>query len=435
MLEASFVLIAASAALGLWLSRSPNRRRLEAWQRAVAACGLEIVEESAGWSPGLRARAGQVYARIETLGDKGRFARISIEAPAPPDFHSVTIRPQTKLEIGREIEIGDRPFDDAYFIQGPTRLVRALLDAEARRLLIGMRDSWLTIAEGELQALAPNQDVAGVLSRLLKARKHFAPPIHILQRLVDNAANDPEPGVRLRNLLLLVRELSWSPETQGALQRACSDPVAEIRLRAAKELGAEGRGVLQELAEGLEDDAVSAEAVSLLDREMPFERLTSILGLAMRRRRLQTARLCVDSIGRRGAPAGVGLLAKILEREQGDLATAAAEALGAIGSPAAEPALIQALQSDQEDLRVAAAKALGRAGTAAAVPPLKEAAEDDRLDLGLRRATRQAIAEIQSRVQGASPGQLSLAGSEAGQLSLSSDPAGQLSIPPEERPE
>lgn len=428
MLEASFFLIAASAALGLWLSKLPNSGRLEAWRRAVAACGLEIVEESTGWNPRLRARAGQVYARIETVGDKGRFARISIEAPAPPDFHSVTIRPQTKLEIGREIEIGDRPFDDAFFIQGPARLVRALLDAEGRRLLIGMRGSWLTIAEGELQAVAGDQDVTGVLSRLLKARKHFAPPINILQSLVDNAANDPEPGVRLQNLLLLARELSWSPETQEALRKACSDPDAGIRLRAARELGAEARGVLQELAEGLEDDAVSAEAVSLLDREMPFERLTAILGLAMRRRRLQTARLCVDSIGRRGAPAGVGLLAKVLEREHGGLASAAAEALGAIGSPAAEPALIQALQSDDENLRVSAAKALGRAGTAAAVPPLKEAAQDDRLDLDLRRATRQAIAEIQSRVAGASPGQLSLAGSEAGQLSLPDAEAGELSL-------
>ena len=58
-----------------------------------------------------------------------------------------------------------------------------------------------------------------------------------------------------------------------------------------------------------------------------------------------------------------------------------------------------------------------------------------RLDLELRRAARQAIAEIQSRAEDASPGQLSLAGTEAGQLSLAHDPAGQLSLPPGERPE
>ncbi|MES1211295.1 MAG: hypothetical protein ABUL63_03065, partial [Acidobacteriota bacterium] len=81
-----------------------------------------------------------------------------------------------------------------------------------------------------------------------------------------------------------------------------------------------------------------------------------------------------------------------------------------------------------------------------AVLPLKEAAEGfGRSSRGpeLRKAARQAVAEIQGRLQGASgatPGQLSLADAEAGQLSLAQadtgqlslaadDPAGQLSLP------
>ncbi len=93
---------------------------------------------------------------------------------------------------------------------------------------------------------------------------------------------------------------------------------------------------------------------------------------------------------------------------------------------------------------MAAAKALGRVGSARAVLPLKEVAERSRRDLELRPAARQAIGEIQSRLQGASPGQLSLAGAEAGQLSLAqaeagrlsfvTDPAGQLSINDAEDP-
>ena len=70
--------------------------------------------------------------------------------------------------------------------------------------------------------------------------------------------------------------------------------------------------------------------------------------------------------------------------------------------------------------------------------PLKEAAERSWIDLGLRAAARQAIAEIQSRLEGASPGQLSLTEAEAGQLSLARDEAGQLSLsqkePQEELP-
>ena len=153
-----------------------------------------------------------------------------------------------------------------------------------------------------------------------------------------------------------------------------------------------------QVAEDLEDDAVSAEAVSFLGRELPFKSAKAILLNALDRRCLQTARACLEALGRETA------------------------------GPDAEGALIQALQYDQAALRVAAAKALGRVGTAAAVLPLKEAAERFSRDRELSRATRQAIAEIQSRLPGASPGQLSLPGTEAGQLSLAQEEAGQLSL-------
>ncbi|MEA2560068.1 MAG: hypothetical protein QOH06_1572 [Acidobacteriota bacterium] len=431
----------------IWSGIQASRKRLQAWQEAAESRGLQVVEKSAGWQPRLRARAGLVYVRLETFGDKGRQIRIVVEAPAPPEFHGVTIHPETGFEHGREIEIGDGFFDDTFFIAGPPQLVLALLDAKTRRLLVDLKEkSEMGIIAGRLLAVVSGDEkLAAILSLLLEVQKRFAPPVDIPLRLAENANRDPESGVRLQNLLLLIRGFSWSPVTDEALRKACSDPSPVIRLRAAKALGAEARGVLLDLAEKLEDDTLSAEALSILERELPFERLNAILGLALRRRRLRSARICLDAIGRRGAAAGVGLLAKVLERENGELAPAAAKALGAIGSPDAEPSLIQALQRDDAEVRVAAAEALGRAGSAAAVPPLKEAAERSRLDLDLRRATRQAIGEIQSRLQGASPGQLSLAGGEAGQLSLAqaeagqlsldADPAGQLSLPPEERPD
>lgn len=81
-------------------------------------------------------------------------------------------------------------------------------------------------------------------------------------------------------------------------------------------------------------------------------------------------------------------------------------------------------------------------GTVAAVPALQEAAEGSWLALGLRRTARQAIAEIQSRLVTAAPGQLSLAGADAEtgrlslatadarQLTLATDTAGQLAVLP-----
>jgi hypothetical protein len=74
---------------------------------------------------------------------------------------------------------------------------------------------------------------------------------------------------------------------------------------------------------------------------------------------------------------------------------------------------------------VAAARALGGVGAVAAVGPLHDTAEQRG---ELRRAARQATAEIQSRLTGAAPGQLSLAGGEAGALSLADGEPGRLSL-------
>jgi HEAT repeat protein len=201
-----------------------------------------------------------------------------------------------------------------------------------------------------------------------------------------------------------------------------------VRLRAAKELGAEGRDVLLALAESKGDDALSAQAVSILGGELPFERSRALLTLALDRRRLQTACACLERLGHSQDTADVETLAKVMASEENELAAAAALALGATGSSTAEPPLILALEQERKDLWVAAATALGRVGSAAAVLPLKEAAERSALNLDLRKAARQAIAEIQSRLSSASPGQLSLAATEAGQLSLAQGEAGQLSL-------
>lgn len=247
------------------------------------------------------------------------------------------------------------------------------------------------------------------------------------------------------NLRLLVREFPGEPGTLDTLRNAAwSDLSLEIRLRAASELGVEGHPVLVALAESMVDDLVSAQAVSALKQILPFERVRAILDLSLRRRRLQTARACLEVLGYSGDAADIDMLAKVMALEQGELAVTAALALGVTGCAAAEPPLILALQGETtDDVRVAAAKALGRVGSAAAVLPLKEATERSAGNPEILRALRQAIAEIQSRLPGASPGQLSLAGvevgqlslaqAEAGQLSLAADPAGQLSLQPKEQ--
>ncbi|HEX7182042.1 MAG TPA: HEAT repeat domain-containing protein [Thermoanaerobaculia bacterium] len=342
--------------------------------------------------------------------------RIRLEAPDPTQWV-------------REIQTGDARFDRTFFVEGPVRLVFALLDERTRHLLLQVRSKGrLEISLGELRAVTSARKVPSVLPFLVELCQRFAQPMNVLRRVAENANRDSEEGVRLHNLLLLAHELPGDPVTVEALRTACSDPGTEIRLRAAKELGAEGRPILLEFAESRADDALSAGAVLILDRELPFERARAILDDALRNRRLQTARACLEVLGRSRATEAVETLAKVMLEEEGELAAAAALALETTRSPEAEPPLILALRREPKDLQVAAANVLGRIGSAEAVLPLKELADRSPRNSELLQATRQAVAEIQSRLPGASPGQLSLAAAEVGQLSLAQAEAGQLSI-------
>jgi hypothetical protein len=139
-------------------------------------------------------------------------------------------------------------------------------------------------------------------------------------------------------------------------------------------------------------DECAARAVAALGDRLPGERAEVVLRRALGGAgRPQTARACL-------------------------------EALALLGRTEAEDVILEALRHEDAVVAVAAAQALGKVGTVAAVPALHEAMAPRGGLLG--SAGRQAIAEIQARLRGAAPGQLTLAGGEAGALSLA-DEAGE----------
>jgi hypothetical protein len=410
-----------------------RRRRLQVWRKAAASCGLEMEESSSIWGSKrlvLRGRAGPLAVRMERILDREDGVRLIVVVPGPPEFSSVKICAELYRLWRRELKVGDESFDNAFYVTGPALLVRALLDAKMRHLLANVNPKGeISIVDGELRADVTEAQIRGFVPFFLDLSRRLAQPLDVVERLAHNARRDPEAGVRLQNLLQMIRELREDPQTAAALRIALTDSSPPVRLCAAKELGDEARHVLLALAARKKDDAVSAEAISALGRNLPFERARAILAPALEKRLTKTAGACLERLSQSQAAADFHAVAKVMESEEGELAALAAQALAATGNSAAEPLLIQALQREQKDLRAAAATALGRVGSVAAVLPLKEAAErSSSLHLDLRKATRQSIAEIQARLAGASPGQLSLAGAEAGQLSLAVDPAGQLSI-------
>jgi HEAT repeat protein len=418
----------------VWGIHSHKRGRLRTWREIAAQSGLRVVDSS-GWvgRPFLQTKAGSFEVRFEQSRRDTYNTLLGIAVPGPQGFNEVRIRRERQYipRGAREIELGDPDFDSRFFVEGPPRLLFLLFDAETRRLLTSVDDAnqrgELEVVDGEIRTDAMDPIFFQLLPTLLEMARRFAQPVDAARRLAENATLDPAAGVRLQNLRLLIHQYPGEPGTVETLRAACADISPEVRLWAGKELGAEGRDVLLALAEGTLEDSLKAQAVSFLGQGLSFERAVAILTQALRRRRLRTARACLEALSGEGAAGAVDVLAKVVAREEGELAVTAARALGGTGSPAAEAPLLQALQRDEADLQVAAASALGRVGSVASVPALKEVAERFPHP-ELRRATRQAIAEIQSRLPGASPGQLSLAGEEAGQLSLAEAEAGQLSL-------
>ncbi|HEY7215905.1 MAG TPA: HEAT repeat domain-containing protein [Thermoanaerobaculia bacterium] len=413
----------------------PPASRLQIWRGAAAACGLNVVRSTNRWtgSPKLEAQADPFEVRFEAHNAD---SRIVVNFPGPPGLDQVWIRRRTGETIVRGTETGDEDFDQAFFIHGPMPLVCGLLDAETRRLLLRVNAKChLAIAGGEIQAEMFDVQVPFILPLLLELGRRFVQERDFVQCLLENARRDPAAGVRINQMLLLVREHARDPRTAAVLHAACSDASPRVRLWTAQTLGDEGRDVLRELAESTEDDDISAQALGIVGRELPFERTTAILEQALQGSRLQTACACLEVLGGSGTAEAVNVLAKVVVQEVSEVATVAAQALGMSASPAAETPLIQALYREWPDLRIAAAQALGRVGSARAVLPLQEAASVAQRfprDRDLFSTTRQAIAEIQSRLPGALPGQLSLAETEAGQLSIATDPDGQLSLAPED---
>lgn len=440
------------------------RRRREAWDAAAAHSGLSGLLRSKtaleGRKDGLRVRL-EPFTSTEVSG-----TRISIWGQGLPA--DLTVKRGTPRQ--KDVEIGELAFDDAVLVRGEPALARALLDAETRRLLDALTHCRLERpgrapfwADGRLvrgylltdvadlatwRGTGAQRDANGeyvfgrpdgfdyfggsqrlpeVLQLLLSLAARLRPPRDVGQRLADNLAREPEGRARLLLLNTLLEQFPDHPATRASLHAALADPDARLRLRAGRLLGPEGRAVLLALArgEGAADEE-NAEAVKALGDEVDLEELLAILKDALRLRKTATARVTMGALARVGGVAAVPPLAKVLAVENGRLAAAAAEALGATRDAAAEEPLLEALASAAPQVKLAAARALGQAGTGAAVAALKEAEAEGG---ALRREAHQAVAEIQARLTGASPGQLSLAGGESGQLSLAGeDPAGRLSL-------
>jgi HEAT repeat protein len=418
--EAFLAIVLGSILIAETLARVGQRQtRLRAWREAAGTVGLAGVRVTNGLLEASlvgRVRGLRVVMQECNAGRHSAGTRLVVSGLGGGDLFLRSEDLRTALGkdlLGvEEIVTGAPEFDAQVYVQGTDPVVFAVLDAETRGHVARLLGGDLTVegrpipvrscvAEGALRVEVPERGARGasltdILRAVVSLAQRLVAPPDLGLRLARNLLRDPQPGFRLNTLVTLVREYPQHPATRRALLAARHDASAEVRLRAAMALGEKGRETLLALvATDATDDACAARAVAALGEHLPEPEAAKALRRAVDGNRAETAVACL-------------------------------EALGARGAFACEDAILAALRSPLDHVRTAAARALGHAGTVAAVRELRVAADSGPLEQ--RGAARQAIAAIQSRLPGASPGQLSLAEGEAGELSLAEAEAGTLSI-------
>jgi hypothetical protein len=405
-----------------------RRGRIRAWRAAVRRVGLaEVILSPGRWiaGPTLTGRSGELAVRLEDYR-RGKYevgSRILVSG-LEHGAEALSLKAEgigSRL-FGTEITVGDPEFDKLIHVQGPAPLALALLDSPTRRRVRGLLHTNRVTANGrsaEMSAVLDHgvleidirdhpfdpqgEQVFQALQRAIATARRLVAPADLPARLGENFRRETEAGVRLQIALTLAREFPQHQETHRVLLRARRDKSAEVRLRAAMALGEEGLETLLALADGSGiEDSCAARAVAALGDQMVAGKVKTRLERALAANSPRTAQACIESLARRGHATVEGLLVRALRE----------------GAPA---------------VALAAIRALGRTGSVAAVAPLRVEASS-LLPTAVRHAARQAIAEIQSRLTGAGPGQLALAGGDAGALSLAAGEQGGLSLLAADRP-
>lgn len=450
---------------GAHLQQRRGLARLRTWRSVAERIGLRVAEaEASVFRPAfLEARDEGRKARFEHRpgGKKVSYTWITVSGDSgltlqPERSQSQSFLTRDLRDLGRreepEIELGDETFDAAVEVRGAPERVRALLDADTRAVVLAMLAGTLHVTgrrplplrgsvemvDGNLRAVLDDQpspptpqELRDTLLALFDLAERFRPPREVAARLAASLAGEPIWQVRLHGLRLLATSFPDHAATPTALRRALDDEHPEVVIDAALLIGQEGIEKLVDLVgRGEADDAVAAQAVHALGDLLPVEVGLPLLHRSLRLRRIATAKACIHALATAEGEEVEELLSKVVSIEQGELAVEAAKALRRRAGGEAEETLLRALGRGDPDLTLAAVEALGHVGSVRAVPFLRDAGEASGASADLRRAARQAVAEIQSRLPGASPGQLSLAGGEAGRVSLADDdPRGQVSFP------
>ena len=171
--------------------------------------------------------------------------------------------------------------------------------------------------------------------------------------------------------------LAQAKHATHQLVDALQDEIAEVRMRAARALGALGgiasaRPLIQALDEPNRWSTIRiADILTSMGRQV-VEELMNLFGELT----LPGKLAALDIVGRIRPLHAMGWIEERFEDGEADVRARACHAMGAIGNPESGPSLMQTLEDPEWPVRAMAAKALGRIRYREAIPALCSALRD-----------------------------------------------------------
>lgn len=439
MIEGLLGLVAIAAVLGI--AYKSGMQANQAWQQAADGLGVsrpapfrfQLLGDVDGVAIEVRShrgrRGGTDGLRVTATGALAPDMRLQAEAGMRAMWRSATGR--------GDVVLGDPTLDGLALIDGHPPFVLASLGAEARAGLTEAmgRHTHVSIEDGALTLFDVKRPrTAGeIMERVHEAiglvktlSLNFA---SIPQRLADHARDDPQPGVRRRNLEVLADYDAGSAVADAALRTGLTDPDAGVRLVAATHLGSEGSATMVELAgDRRVADRLRLEAVEHVDRHATVDALAVMQTLTTNHDAVSLAMAVV--LARHGTAPLARWLDGLAEVDSEPAQVAFADIVGALGLREREPGLLRLLSSDSDRVKVAAAQALAAAGSIGAVEALLDHGSGLLIGEELKSAARLAVATIQARAGHGERGALTVStGPEAaGSLALTEAQEGHLAV-------
>lgn len=370
------------------------------WKKTLVAFGakrdLQLTDGGMLRTTSLHGAVDDVPVTVDTYtvrsGDSSTiYSRISI-APRMPD--GLFLRREGaflgKLFKGEDFAIGDLTFDGQVVVRGPTRAVRALLDAPTRAAVADCVSRGITVEDGAIKwvesGFADAATLESALGELLALGRLLSRPADAaaLAKVVQTDA----PAVALEAL----RIMPAGPQRDAADADVVTSRDDELVMTAAGRMGAAAApGVVRVLENVHNARTLRADAMTWLGQHTDA---SDIARAHLTRPPISTAALAVLLKANQTAPLDV--LARLIKQDDASaaLAVRAAQQHGVI----AEPLLIEALANDAATVARAAAEGLGLIGTPAAVMPLRARIKGLFTNGALESAVVTAIEQIQGRV-------------------------------------